>query len=125
MGVRGVKMTYDSFFKYIFDAEVHPERLGDFLSAVLGRSLKVKRALRNEHRKISEKGSLILTDIIVEFESGELVQHCIKLRVKCTCLLRQHCVVVSQRCHRIASFLRLALTQNSGTFYFKFNAMLY
>ncbi len=72
MGVRGVKMTYDSFFKYIFDAEVHPERLGDFLSVVLGRPLKVKRALRNEHRKISEKGSLILTDIIVEFESGEL-----------------------------------------------------
>jgi len=72
MGIRGVKMTYDSFFKFIFDAEVHPERLGDFLSAVLGRSLKIKRALRNEHRKISEKRSLILTDIIVEFESGEL-----------------------------------------------------
>lgn len=65
-------MTYDSFFKHIFDAEVHPERLADLLSAILGRSLKVKRALRNEHRKISEKGSLVLTDIIVEFETGEL-----------------------------------------------------
>lgn len=72
MGVRGVKMTYDSFFKHILDAEVYPERLADFLSAILGRTLEVKRALRNEHRKISEKGSLVLTDIIVEFETGEL-----------------------------------------------------
>lgn len=72
MGVRGVMMTYDSFFKHIFDAEVHPERLEDFLSSVLGASVKVKRTLRNEHRQISEKGSLVLTDIIVEFETGEL-----------------------------------------------------
>ncbi len=32
-----------------------------------------------------------------------------------TCFLRQCCVVISQRCHRIASFFRLALTQKSGT----------
>ncbi len=38
MGVRGVQMTYDPFFKRIFDAEVHPERLSGFLSQVLGRT---------------------------------------------------------------------------------------
>lgn len=37
MGIRGVKMTYDNFFKYIFNAEVHPERLSRMLSAILGR----------------------------------------------------------------------------------------
>ena len=54
MGVRGVKMTYDSFFKYIFDAEVHPERLSRMLSQIIGRPLKVKRMLPVEHRRISE-----------------------------------------------------------------------
>lgn len=72
MGVRGVKMTYDSFFKYVFDAEKHPERLSEMLSVIIGRRLKVKRALPLEHMRISEKGSLLILDIIVEFESGEL-----------------------------------------------------
>lgn len=62
-----------------------------------------------------------------------LVQLCISLRVKCTWILRQYCVslhpgmihaehvplahtAVSQQCGRIVSFLRLAMTQNPGTF---------
>lgn len=72
MGVRGIKMTYDNFFKYIFNAEAHPERLSKMLSAVIGRSLKVKRALPVEHMRITEKGSLLILDIIVEFDTGEL-----------------------------------------------------
>ena len=72
MGVRGMKMTYDTFFKHIFDAEVHPERLSAFLSKVIGRPLKIKRALGNEHRRISEKASLVILDLIVEFTTGEL-----------------------------------------------------
>lgn len=72
MGVRGVNLTYDSFFKHIFDAERHPERLSEMLSLIIGRPLKVKRMLPNEHRRISEKGSLLVMDIIVEFETGEL-----------------------------------------------------
>ena len=72
MDVRGMKMTYDTFFKHIFDAEVHPERLSAFLSKVIGRPLKIKRALGNEHRRISEKASLVILDLIVEFTTGEL-----------------------------------------------------
>lgn len=45
MGVRGMKMTYDTFFKYIFDAEVHPERLASLLSEIIGRPLKIMREL--------------------------------------------------------------------------------
>ena len=72
MGNRGVMMTYDPFFKYIFDPEVHPERLSDFLSQIVGVKLTVKRALPNEHRRISEKGSLLIMDILAETENGEL-----------------------------------------------------
>ena len=54
MGVRGVQMTYDPFFIKIFDAEIHPERLSRFLSEVLGRRLKIKRMLPNEHKRITD-----------------------------------------------------------------------
>lgn len=53
------------------------------------------------------------------------VQRCINLRVICICLLCQYCVVVSQRCPRLASFPCLALTKNSGTYYFEINTTLY
>ena len=73
MGVRGVMMTYDSFFQKIFDVEVHPERISEFISHIVGKKLKVKRALPKEHRRISEKGSLLIMDILAETEEGELV----------------------------------------------------
>ena len=44
-----------------------------------------------------------------------LVQHCANNSEYSTCYLHQYCVVVSQQCHRIASFLRLVLSQISGT----------
>ena len=44
-----------------------------------------------------------------------LVQHCANNSEYSTCYLRQYRVVVSQQCHRIASFLRLVLSQISGT----------
>ncbi len=44
-----------------------------------------------------------------------LVQHCANNSEYSTCYLHQSCVVVSQQCHRIASFLRLVLSQISGT----------
>ena len=72
MGVRGLKMTYDPFFKHIFNPEVHPERLSELLSLIVGKPLKVKRELPKEHSRITEKGALMIMDILVEFESGEM-----------------------------------------------------
>ncbi len=54
-----------------------------------------------------------------------LVQHCVINGEYCTCYFCQHCVVVNQRCHRIASFLRLVLTKISGTLFTIIYAMLY
>ncbi len=65
-------MTYDPFFIKIFDAEIHPKRLSKFLSKILGRRLKIKRMLPNEHKRITDRGSLLIMDILVEFETGEL-----------------------------------------------------
>lgn len=72
MGVRGVKMTYDPFFLHIFNAEEHPERLSALLSQILGQKVKVKRVLPREHERITEKGSLLILDIVVELENGEI-----------------------------------------------------
>ena len=73
MGIRGVMMTYDSFFQRILDVEAHPERLSELVSQIVGKRLKVKRALPKEHRRISEKGSLLIMDILAETEEGDLV----------------------------------------------------
>lgn len=55
----------------------------------------------------------------------ELVQHCVINSEFCTCYFCQYCVVVNQRCHRIASFFRLVLTEISGTLFTVIYAMLY
>ena len=45
----------------------------DAISYIVGKTLKVKRALPKEHRRISEKGALLIMDILAETEEGELV----------------------------------------------------
>ena len=54
-----------------------------------------------------------------------LVQHCVINSEFCTVYFCQYCVVVNQRCHRIASFLRLVLTKISGALFTVIYAMLY
>ena len=56
---------------------------------------------------------------------GYLVQRCINITVMSTRYSCQHRVVVGQRCHRIASLLRLVLTGISSTHYCNINATLY
>ena len=48
---------------------------------------------------------------------GYLVQRCINITVMSTRYSRQHRVVDSQRCHHIASLIRLMLTRISSTHY--------
>ena len=57
------------------------------------------------------------------FRCPPLAQH-MDITVMSTCYFRQHCVVVGQRCHRIASLLRLALTEIASTHDCNIHAML-
>ncbi len=41
-GAKGVKVLYDAFFKEIMNPETVPERLEEFLSLILGESIKIK-----------------------------------------------------------------------------------
>lgn len=72
-GNRGLKITYDPFFKAIFNPELYPKRLSRFLSAILNTSITVKRMLSSESNRLSAESSLLIMDILVEMENGELV----------------------------------------------------
>lgn len=72
MGNKGLKITWDPFFKEVFNPEVFGERLSALLSAILKEKVTVKRALPNESSRLTAEGSLLIMDILVELESGGL-----------------------------------------------------
>ena len=71
-GVRGIKMTYDSFFKEIMNPEFHPERLEELLSILLEQRVHIKQILPNDSVRLADEGTLLITDIVVELEDGSL-----------------------------------------------------
>lgn len=71
-GARGVKMTYDSFFKEILSPEIHPERLEELLSLLLEQEVHIKQVLPNDSVRIADESTLLVTDILVELADGSL-----------------------------------------------------
>ena len=71
-GVRGVKTLYDGFFKEIMNPEYAPQRLNDFLSNVLERQVRVTKVLPNDSTRLTDENSLLIMDIVVEFEDGAI-----------------------------------------------------
>lgn len=73
VGERGLKVTYDPFFKHIFHPEARPGRLDRLLSCILDQEITVRKILPLERRLISENSSLIIMDILVQLADGCLV----------------------------------------------------
>ena len=73
MGVKGAKMTYDPFFKHIFNPVYRPEYLEDFLSACFDEEVKILEILPNESKRITEESSLLVADLLVRLKSGAIV----------------------------------------------------
>ena len=71
-GQRGVKITYDPFFKYVFNPELHPERLERLLSGLLKEQVKIRQVLPTDSIRFHENMSLVVMDILVELASGAL-----------------------------------------------------
>lgn len=71
-GAKGVKITYDPYFKEIFNPEYDSTRLNNLLSCILGRSVKVIAVLPNDGTRLSDENTLLITDIVVELEDGSL-----------------------------------------------------
>jgi len=73
MGLRSLNITYDPVFKKILDPERVPRRLEEFLSLCLGEKLRILRVVPNESERLTEGSSLLVMDILVQLESGALV----------------------------------------------------
>ena len=73
MGVRGLKVTYDPVFKKIFNPESRPERLEEFISLCLRKKARILKVLPNESERLTEEGSLLIMDMLVQLASKSLV----------------------------------------------------
>ena len=73
MGVKCAKICYDPLFKYVFDPELHPERLENFLSLCFKEKVNILEILPNESKRITEESSLLIADLLVRLQSGALV----------------------------------------------------
>ncbi len=73
-----------------------------------------------------DKSTMLIPPFYTDFgKNTRLVQHFLIPHTLSTRYLRHRRVVVSQQCHRIASFLRLALTKISSTKYMGIKKTLY
>ncbi len=73
MGVRGLNVTYDPVFKMVFNPETRRKRLETFLSLCMKEKVRILRVLPNESQRLTEEGSLLVMDILVQLRSGALV----------------------------------------------------
>ena len=73
MGKRGLAITYDTFFKHVMNPDLHPERLEGFLSALLSQKVKIRTVLPQTGNKLTEAGSLVIMDLLVELEDGSII----------------------------------------------------
>ena len=71
-GMRGVKITYDPFFKEVFNSEYDTSRLDDLLSTLLNMRVKVLKILPNDTTRIASENTLLITDIVVELADGSI-----------------------------------------------------
>ena len=72
-GVRGVRVLYGSFFKEVMNPETAPERLISFIESVLEISIHSIKILANDVTRLADETSLIITDIVVELDNGDIV----------------------------------------------------
>ena len=70
-GKKTLPLTYDPFFKKLFNPDIYPERLSSLISSIIGTNVTVKCILSNEDSMLPST-SLLLLDIIVQLEDGSI-----------------------------------------------------
>lgn len=71
-GKKSLPLTYDPFFKYLFDPDIHGDRLSRFISSLLGFEVKILEALPGEDRLIDGESYLIM-DLLARLTDGSLI----------------------------------------------------
>ena len=70
-GTKTLPLTYDPFFKKLFNPDIHPERLSSLISSIIGTKVTVQCILSNEDSMLPST-SLLLLDILVQLEDGSI-----------------------------------------------------
>ncbi len=52
--------------------EYAPQRLNDFLSLILNKTVRVMKVFPNDSSRLTDESSLLIMDIVVEFEDGSI-----------------------------------------------------
>lgn len=71
-GNRGIRVLYDSFFKYVFNPDVQASALSRMISVLIGLDVKLVQILPNESH-LGADYTLVIMDIIVEASDGSIV----------------------------------------------------
>ena len=71
-GNRGVRVLYDSYFKYVYDPDVEAAALSRMISVLIGLDVKLVQILPNESH-LGADYTLVIMDIIVEASDGSIV----------------------------------------------------
>ena len=70
MGKQGLKITYDTVFRKIFDPDTEKglKRLESLLSAIMGRPLKIISVMPREGTQLAESASFVVMDVLVQLD---------------------------------------------------------
>ena len=70
MGRQGLKITYDTVFRKIFDPDTEKglKRLESLLSAIMGRPLKIISVMPREGTQLAESASFVVMDVLVQLD---------------------------------------------------------
>ena len=70
-GKKTLPLTYDPFFKKLFNTDITPERLESFIGSIIKRKVKIKNVLTQEE-SLLQGASLLIMDIVVELDDGSI-----------------------------------------------------
>ena len=70
-GTKTLPLTYDPFFKKLFNPDIYPGRLSSLISSIIGTKVTVQCILSNEDSMLPST-SLLLLDILVQLEDGSI-----------------------------------------------------
>lgn len=70
-GKKTLPILYDTFFKRIFNPDIHPQRLSSLISSLIGEEVRIKKILPLEDNYIAGARMMVM-DILVEAEDGSI-----------------------------------------------------
>lgn len=72
-GQRSLVISYDNFFKKIFDVDAKRKRVESLISSLLEKEIHIEHVLPNEGIRMNEKASFVIMDVICRDVEGSII----------------------------------------------------